>query len=120
MGAQSTINAGIGAVAGAALGVKKAEALKEAAAIEQANLKADIPQAKLDIAEGEGAIEEAQKNLQQAQSGRNPLGQFKTKNQTRKDIEMATLALETLQGKQEARKMQLQRMEKRLNVSGDK
>lgn len=116
MGAiQGAINSMMGTVAAAAVGTKKLGEMKEAETLEGIKLTEEVPAMQEQIAQGAEELTQAQAKLEKTKSGRNELGQFRKRTDVMKDVKMQELAVQSLQGKQEAQKMKVDYMQKRLN-----
>lgn len=122
MGAiQNTVNAMLGATAGAVVGIEKMQQAKLAQGQQEIKLTEQIPALKEQIAKTGEELKGAEANVAKAETGRNERGQFKTKEQTNKDIMMAKLARDTIVGKQEAMKLQLESYQKQFErIRGSK
>lgn len=126
MGAiQGAINSLTGTVAGVAVGAKKLSeaSAKEAAAVKQEEiaLTSDIPALKEELAKGGEELSQKQQEQAKIESGRNSQGQFRSKVDVMRDVKAGRLAIQSLEGKQKARAMQLELMQARFReITGGK
>lgn len=116
MGAiQNAINSMIGTVAAASIGIKKLGEAKQAEKLEGIELTEKLPAIEQEIAQGQEELTTAQQKLEKTKTGRTERGQFRKKSDVKKDIEMQQRAISALEGKQQARVMQRDIMQKRYN-----